>query len=47
MISGEAVDYDLPETPELTRLSDQSLKKIWAAPDNDHWDEFFESKTIW
>lgn len=44
MIIGKDVDYDLPQTADLTRLSGQSLKDIWEAPENDHWDEFFKSK---
>lgn len=44
MITKKNTDYDLPESAELTGLSDQSLKEIWETPENDHWDDFFESK---
>lgn len=44
MILRTGINYDEPETSELTRLSNDPLKDVWDTPENDHWDEFFKSK---
>lgn len=44
LINETEVEYKLPKSKEVERLSETSLDDIWLTPENEHWDDFFKKQ---
>lgn len=43
MILEKEINFNLSGSKELSKASESSLKDIWDNPENEHWDDYFES----